>query len=135
MPRTLYDAAEEKKVEEGEVTEEKEEVDLGEISEYPKNEQRKAVIKKIEKTELGPYFRRQGVEDLKYGDPSDRILVIHWETDDEDKFQGSEMFNFPEGKLTDRHKLGKYKQRYGNPKKGDQISVDFDADGNPSVIL
>lgn len=108
-------------------------IELGEVKKYPQNETKEGKIVDIDVTTKGQFFQAKGAE-VKFGDDDDRIMVVNYES--HDGFKGEDFYNYPKKQqLTNKHNLGKFKQRYGDPQIGKSINIDFDDDGNPSIII
>lgn len=72
--------------------------------------------------------------DLEYGSMDDEMVQIEVEVDHEgETIPVTDDMRFYEN-LTDRTHLGRYVQKYGAPEKGQSVTVEFDEEGNGSIV-
>lgn len=101
------------------------------VQDYPTNSVLHGTVTSVTTGERQEFF-----EDSDYGDPEDTLVQLEIEAKSDD----GETYNVREymrrhDTVTNRQQLGQYIERYGSPSVGQEVKVDFDADGQASVIL
>lgn len=106
-----------------------------EVTEIPKNDQKDAKVVRVEKGTIRELWDVKDDSNFEYGSIDDVIVQITAIVEYNGKeIEVQDNFRFYE-QPTDRTDFGKYLQRYGKPKKGQEVTFDFDKDGNASLIL
>lgn len=100
------------------------------LREVPKNRTIESVVTKVEVKTW-----RELIEDPKvlekFSDPDAKQIIVTYESEG---FSRDEKFNFME-KPTTTSRLGRYIVRYDTPKVGQTISVDWDSESKPTILI
>lgn len=105
------------------------------VTKRPKNQTTNGTVLKVQKGTRAEMYNLEDGEEPTYGDREDELLSLTVET----TVNGTEFMVYEDIRFydnpSDRSDLGKYVNRYGVPETGQEVTVDFDSEGNVSVVL
>lgn len=108
-----------------------------EVSERPQNHTTNGNIVQIQKGTREEFYELESEDDLMYDNQSldDELLRFEVEVEANNNtftvIEDMSYYNNP----SDRSNLGKFVKRYGQPEAGLEVTVDFDEEGEASIVL
>lgn len=111
--------------------------DLGdiEVADRPKNHTTTGNVTQVVLGTRAELYELDDDEEPKYGSRDDRLLNLEVEVEVKgDTFTIFEDMRYYENP-SDRSTIGKYVKRYGTPEAGQEVTVDFDDEGDAKIVV